>query len=155
MRCSRIPEEQVAWIRADFDPLAVAVFQPLHSSLGEAIPLWGPGWNLIFPCHLLVELLAQFMTSFADDETAIVWTIGKEVDKPVLKSEKDIRDVSCDHLPLQAPEIRFERILILMWPRFVGWQIFPVWKAEVDAVKRHKKILVVVHGFESSNNTRL
>lgn len=55
VRCSRVPEEQVAWFSADFDPFAVAGGEPFHAIFSEAVPLGCPGWYAFFVFHVTVE----------------------------------------------------------------------------------------------------
>jgi hypothetical protein len=47
VRRARVPQQQVAGLGVDLDPLAAAVGQPLHALVGEAVPLLGPGPDLV------------------------------------------------------------------------------------------------------------
>lgn len=60
VRRPRVPEEQVAGLGVDLDPLAALVGEPLHALVGEAVPLLGPGPDLVgLVLELGVELLGQ------------------------------------------------------------------------------------------------
>jgi len=84
--------------------------EPLHPRLGVAIPLGIPGWNGRFPSHFLVELFAEEVGAFANDEAAIVGPVWEEV-----------------HETLEAAEARFGRVLVLMGPGDVLGEIGPAY----------------------------
>lgn len=92
-----------------------------------------PGPNLIFLIfEFLMELLARQMSSFANNQTAVVRSIGKDV-----------------YEALKTPEAALKRILILMRPGGVGLNVCPVRECEVDGVERHDQIVRTVHAGES------
>lgn len=67
MRHTAIPDNQIAWLRADLDPLQSVISEPLHPVLREPEPLRSPGWDAWLGGHLAVELLGQFVAPWADD----------------------------------------------------------------------------------------
>lgn len=105
-----------------------------------------------------MELCRGQVTAFADDETAVLGPVRENIDEA-----------------LEAPEPRLERVLVLMWPRFVLGDVLAavagcqhkfsslivfdefdlLGKTEIDGIKRHDQILSIVYLFESSNNARL
>ena len=87
MRSARIPQEKVARFSAHFYPLAVVIFEPLHTPIGKTVPFRGPGRDSGLVFHLLVEFLAKEVRAFADDETTVVWSVRVQVDK-TLKAAK-------------------------------------------------------------------
>ena len=74
------------------------------------------------------------MGSFADNQTAIVRTVGHEVDQS-----------------LQATEARLGWILVLMRPWLINWQIGTSGKTKVDSVKRDNQIFGLEDLLKSTN----
>lgn len=138
VRCPRIPDEQITGLGADLDPFAPFVGQPLHAGVGEAIPLRVPGWDGFFPGHLPVELLAEDVGTFADNQAAVVRAVGEHVDQA-----------------LHDPESRLARVLVLVRPGLVGWEIGAVREAEVDGVEGDDQVFVVVDLLEGGHDRRL
>ncbi|KAI6759949.1 hypothetical protein HG531_013522 [Fusarium graminearum] len=73
--------------------------------------------------------------ALADDETAILVSVGEDVDET-----------------LQAAETRLERILILVGPGLVELHVFAVGEGSVDGVKRDDEILCVVDLLKGFDN---
>ena len=67
MRRPAVPDNEIAGFSADLLPLQSVVGEPLHTVFGEAEPLWCPGWDARFIGHILVELLGEYVSTFADD----------------------------------------------------------------------------------------
>ena len=82
-----------------------------------------------------MELLAQFVTSPAYDQSSVIGSVGEQVDET-----------------LETAESWFCGILVLVRPRAVGFQVFAAGEADIDGVKRDDKVLSVVHLLESINN---
>jgi len=95
-----IPYQQVAGLSAYLLPLVTLRLQPCLAGLGIAEPLWGPGRNAWLVDELLVEVLGGHVSAFADDEAAVIWSIGQQVDQT-----------------LQTSEAWLQRVLVLMWPK--------------------------------------
>jgi len=91
-----VPDNEVAGLHAHLLPLAASVRKPLQSSLGEAVPFLGPSPNLGLVDELLVELLREEVCALADDESAVLGSVGEKVDET-----------------LKAAEAGLERILVL------------------------------------------
>lgn len=124
VRCSAVPEEQVARSRAHLDPLTTSVGKPLQSGGSKAIPFVSPLMNAVWlVSKFSVELFRKKMCAFADDETTTVGAVGEQV-----------------HKTLQAPEAWFVRVLVLVSPWLVWGKIGAVGKAEVDGIKRDTRI---------------
>lgn len=99
MRCTRVPHDKVTRFGADLLPLQALVLKPLHSTVGEAVPLVGPEsvskvrhemlQEKNSPCpdlvwlvrELLVELSAVLVSTLANNETTIIGTIGQNIHK--------------------------------------------------------------------------
>jgi hypothetical protein len=133
-----VPDDEIARLHAHFLPHAAFVREPLESSLRETVPLLCPSPDLGLVDELLVELLREQVSALADDQSAVVWSIGQEVDKA-----------------LEAAEAGLCRVLILVGPRLVCLKIFAVGEGEVDSVEADDQILGVVDLLESSYDTRL
>lgn len=103
---ARVPKQEIAWLGADLLPLAAAVFEPLHASVGEAVPLWGPGGNALFVGHVAVEFFGDEVSALADDQAAVLGAVGEQV-----------------HETLHAAEAVLLGILVLMRPGLVGGKI--------------------------------
>lgn len=99
VRSSGIPYEQIARFGAKLLPFIAICFQPLHSVLSEAVPLWRPSWDSFFIGEFLVKLLRNEMAALADNQTAIVRAVGQQVDET-----------------LETSESWLSRVLILMGP---------------------------------------
>lgn len=95
----RVPKQEVTRLGAKFLPLQALVLEPLHAVLSETEPFVSPGRDLGLIFHGLVELLGDSMSALADDETAVLGSVGQKV-----------------HQALQTAETRLERILILVRP---------------------------------------
>ena len=78
------------------------------------------------------------MSALADDQSAVLGTIGQKVDKA-----------------LEAAEARLLGVLILVGPGLVGLEIFAVGEGEIDGVKADDEILGGVDLLESADDTRL
>jgi hypothetical protein len=81
VRGPRVPQEEVAGLGAQLLPGAPAVGEPLHAGLGVAVPLVGPGRDLLLVLHRFVEFLGQLGAAFAHDETTVLRAVGQEIDK--------------------------------------------------------------------------
>ena len=79
MCSARIPDKEITWLGTDLLPSIATLFQPSHSSIREAEPLWSPRWDpgLIF--EDLVELFRSQVRAFADDKTAVIWSIWEQI----------------------------------------------------------------------------
>jgi hypothetical protein len=106
VRGARVPDEEVTRLRTDFLPLAAVVLEPLHSSFGVSVPFGCPGGNAFFVGHITVEFLGEEMSTRADNEATVIWAVGEEVDQA-----------------LQATEAGLGRVLVLVWPWFVGREV--------------------------------
>lgn len=83
MRNTRVPDDEIAGFSADFDPVTSFVRQPFHALLGESKPFVCPRGDLFFVGEFLVELVAETIRAFADDQTAIIGSVRKKIDEPV------------------------------------------------------------------------
>jgi hypothetical protein len=68
--------------------------------------------------ELILELLAQQVASFTNNQTTIIRAIGKKIDKP-----------------LKASEAWLLRVLILVSPRLVRRNIGAIWEGEVGGIE--------------------
>jgi hypothetical protein len=85
-----------------------------------------------------VELLREKVSALADDQSAVLRSVGQEIDKA-----------------LEAAEARLCRILVLVSPRLVCLKIFAVREGEVDGIEADDEILGIVDLLESTYDTRL
>lgn len=134
-----VPEQKVARLRVDLDPLAPLLLQPLETSVGEAVPLVCPSPDLVllvFECF--VELLAQQMGALAHNQASIPVAVGEDVDQA-----------------LEAAETRLLWVLILVRPRLVGFDVGAPRKGSVDGVKGHDQVLRVVCTLKGLDDSRL
>ncbi|KAI3485405.1 hypothetical protein L1887_51329 [Cichorium endivia] len=138
VRRAAVPQQQVARFGAHLDPLAAVVGEPLHTGVRKAVPLVGPCWDLLLPCHLLVELRRERMRALADDQSAIIRSVRKQV-----------------HQALQAAEARLERVLVLVRPRLVGRQVLAVGETKVDGIKRDDQVFGAQELFKRSYHAGL
>lgn len=106
VRRARVPDEQVAGLGADFEPLAALFLEPLHAGGGEAVPFGRPGGDAWLGGHFLVELGGEEVCARADDEAAVVGAVGEEVDEA-----------------LETAEVGLCWVLVLVWPGLVGWEV--------------------------------
>lgn len=141
--CSRIPKKKVTGLSGHLDPLETFLLKPLHAVVGKAIPLRVPGGDvlvtlLLRETDLLVELLADEVATLENNETAVVGSIGKDVDQT-----------------LQAAEAVFRGVLVLVRPRRVGCQVFATSQAKIDGVKGDNEVVGLQPLFECSDDTRL
>lgn len=106
VRSARVPDQQVTRLGAELLPLTAVVLQPLHAAVGEAVPLGGPGGDALFVGHVAVEFFGNEVAALADDETAVVGTVGEQV-----------------YETLHAAEAMLLRALVLVWPGLVRGDI--------------------------------
>jgi hypothetical protein len=85
-----------------------------------------------------VELLGKQVSTLADDQSAVLRTVGQKVDKS-----------------LKTAEARLLWVLILVGPGLVGLQIFAVGEGDVDCVEADDEVLSGVDLLESANDTWL
>src|SRR5271154_5847323 len=78
---TRVPDDEIAGFSADFDPFTAFVRQPFHALLGESKPFVCPRGDLFFVGGFLVELVAETIGAFADDQTAIIGSVRKKIDE--------------------------------------------------------------------------
>lgn len=76
---TRVPDDEIAGFSADFNPFTAFVRQPFHALLGESKPFVCPGGDLLFVGEFLVELVAETIRAFANDQTAIIGSIRKKI----------------------------------------------------------------------------
>jgi len=111
MRCPGIPNDEITRSSLDLDPFEPLALEPLDAGLGEPVPLVGPLPNTGLLGKLLVELFTQEVSSLGHDQSAVIGTVGQEVDES-----------------LQASETRSIGVLVLMRPGSVGLEIFTAGK---------------------------
>ena len=159
MRGAGVPEEEIAWFRADLDPLAVAVREPFHACLGEPVPFGRPGGDALLSANyrVTVEFVGEKMRAAADDQTAVVGAVWEEVDES-----------------LEAAKVGLVGVLVLVWPGFVWWKVgaagwTPVsiefcglrsfrgilWEAKVDCVEGDDEVFIIVDFLESLDDAGL
>lgn len=138
MRDSAIPNDKIARVGANLDPLETFVVEPLHAILSETIPFRCPGRNALLVLHVFMELGGQTVTASANNKTTIIRTTRIQINKA-----------------LKTSEARLRGILILMWPWFVLWQVLSVGKPHVYNIERYDQIGIIINLLERFNDTRL
>lgn len=129
-----------------FSQACPASVNPYHSVVLEDKSAYIPGMassHLPRPDSLLLledfmELFTEQMRPLANNQTPILGSVWQQIDKT-----------------LQTAEPWLCRVLVLMWPWGIRLDIFPVWKADVDRVKRDYQILRIVNLFKCSDYFRL
>lgn len=81
VRGAAVPDDEVARVRAHFDPLQPVGGEPGHAGVGEAVPLGSPGGDAGFggESGVGVEGGGEAVPAFADDEAAVEGAVGVEV----------------------------------------------------------------------------
>jgi hypothetical protein len=108
VRSPRVPQEEVTGLGAQLLPSAPAVGEPLHAGLGVAVPLVGPGWDLLLVLHRFVEFLGELGAAFAHDETTVLRAVGQEIDKALETAEAGLERI----LVLNSKRVSYKFIMI-------------------------------------------
>jgi hypothetical protein len=109
VRGARVPKDEITRCSVNLDPLVASIGQPLETSLLEQVHLVGPSEVTGLVSENVVVLLADLVATLEDKKTAIVGTVGQEVDKA-----------------LDAAQTAALRVLILVRPCSVGGQVLAV-----------------------------
>lgn len=75
MRRPRIPYKEIAWLGADFLPVAAFLLEPFHTIVGESIPLWSPSGDSRLVYESLMEFFGKQMATATDDQATIIRAI--------------------------------------------------------------------------------
>jgi hypothetical protein len=81
VRESRIPDDEIPRVGANFDPFAALFGEPFHAGFFEAVPFVGPLGDAFFGGKFFVVFFAYEVASFADDQTTVVGPVGEEIDE--------------------------------------------------------------------------
>jgi hypothetical protein len=93
-----------------------------------------PRPNFLLLLEVLMEFLTQQVSTLADYQSTVLWSVRKQIDKT-----------------LQATESRLLGILVLVGPGRVGLDILPVGESDVDGIEGYNYVLCIIDLLESLN----
>lgn len=78
-----LTQDEVARPSIDLDPFTAPVGQPLEASVLEHVDLVGPSETAFFVAENIVVLFTKLVSSFQDEQTAIIRAVRQEIDEPL------------------------------------------------------------------------